>query len=636
MERRELHPAERLGDRRRRFDRRRVVPRFSQVVLADRLHRRGGAHLPDHSVEDHRARGPLVRYPRQELTVHADVRRVNLRRGDPRDVGQRGVVGEPALVLDVGDGEVPAVLRGERGHRRRVEAFRVSGKLRVKARNLAAPVVPIARGDRGGASLDELCRELTRGVVGFRGRGLRGCPVVAGIRGFLEEIRRRRRPLSSRHLDARANGKSTRRQLGQRVDVIRARPAEVRLQHVRPRRAARRLHVVLGGDVLGAPLGQLGGDFIIRPLRLLERALGRGRGLAALLLGRRVGFLGRRGFLASLQRSLVRLLRRLELGRPLPHLLLSRGELLGRLLQRSPASARQVDPERLSVHLALGFEQLVFPARVEGPRPLVRVLRSFVRLSRRSHAELDFLPGIRRFVLGVVRGGRGGRRLVGVGVALGLRWRGDGGLGGLGHLREREPREAVEPAVHGGPRDLLGVDQRVLDRGRVDAADGAGVEDHREGAPLEVELGERLLGLRMEAGEGWSVGRSRARSQFGSSSGQSFGRTQRAGGARRGRDWRERRGTLTSAGTSSTSSSAIAAVDAIRDALRSRRAPAALQRETQFSVRVVPTSPMIYVNRILTLNYYNFPHVSRLRRTIYEYPIPRPAADPGQLVYCFS
>ena len=87
-------------------------------------------------------------------------------------------------------------------------------------------------------------------------------------------------------------------------------------------------------------------------------------------------------------------------------------------------------------------------------------------------------------------------------------------------------------AVHGGPRDLLGVDQRVLDRGRVDAADGAGIEDHREGAPLEVELGERLLGLRMEAGEGLSVGRSRARSQFGSSSGQSFGRTQRAGGAR--------------------------------------------------------------------------------------------------------
>ena len=64
--RRDLNPAESVGNRRRRRRRRSLIPRLSQLILAaHRSHRDVGAHLPDHRVEDDRARGSLVRNTRE-------------------------------------------------------------------------------------------------------------------------------------------------------------------------------------------------------------------------------------------------------------------------------------------------------------------------------------------------------------------------------------------------------------------------------------------------------------------------------------------------------------------------------------------------------------------------------------------
>ena len=169
---------------------------------------------------------------------------------------QGRVVATPALVLDVGDGEVPDVLRDVFGHIRGLKrGIRVSGKFRVDARDGSAPAVPVAHLDGCIASFDELGGELTRGVVGLRRRGLRRGPVVAGVGGLFEVIGvgPGGRPRGSRDLHARANREPARRELRERVHVIRAGTAHVRLQHVRFRRAARRLHVVLRGDELLAP-----------------------------------------------------------------------------------------------------------------------------------------------------------------------------------------------------------------------------------------------------------------------------------------------------------------------------------------------------------------------------------------------
>ena len=237
-------------------------------------------------------------------------------------------------------------------------------------------------------------------------------------------------------------------------------------------------------------------------MRLLQGGLGDGRVGIRFLRGaflRRLFLLGRRGFLARVKRRLVRLLRGVELRGSDLHLLLRRRELCGGFRQRAAPPASEVQPERLFVHLAFGLEQLVFPSRVQRPRAFVRVLRRRVRFFGRDDAELDIFPRIVGFILGVRGGFRRGGGALGLALGLGLglgRW-GDGGLGRLGHLRECELPEAVEPAVHDGPWDRVRVDQRRLHRVGVDAGLGAGVEDHRECAPFQVELGERLLGLRV-------------------------------------------------------------------------------------------------------------------------------------------